>query len=242
LARQIVLEGKTVEISIALILAAVIGIVHFLGEELEGLMSGYREEVVSFSSGASITYIFVQLMPEFHRIAAEASETIFIFPLLGFSSIHVVEKYLAKSSIEGEQMKRDYAEIHSAFIFLYSGAIGYLIASLIAENAVSGLLFFLPIIMHVAVSSFSVTELHEKFSRKTSVKYTVSLAPILGVLSHRTGLLTKGQFNPVFGTVIGMFFYIVIRDSIPDGDKGKPVEYATGMLIYLVVILSANTL
>ena len=216
--------------------------VHFLGEELEGLISGYRDEVVSFSSGASITYIFVQLMPEFHRIMTEVSELIFIFPLLGFSSIHLVEKYVAKSNIEGEQMRRDYAEIHSAFIFLYSGAIGYLIASLIAENAVSGLLFFLPIIMHVAVSSFSVTELHEKFARRNSVKYVVSLAPILGVLIHRTGLLTRGQFNLVFGTVIGMFFYIVIRDSIPEGNKGKPAEYTAGMLIYLIVILIANTI
>jgi len=231
-----------VEIPIALILAAVIGIVHFLGEEVEGLISGYREEVVSFSSGASITYIFVQLMPEFHRIAAEASELIFIFPLLGFSSIHLVEKYVAKSDIQGEKMRRDYAEIHSVFILLYSGALGYLIASLIAENAVSGLLFFLPIIMHVAVSSFSVTELHEKFARKTSVKYAVSLAPILGVLTHRTGLLARGQFNPIFGTVIGMFFYIVIRDSIPEGEKGRPLEYLLGSVTYLAVILAANTL
>ena len=74
--------------------------------------------------------------------------------------------------------------------------------------------------MHVAVSSFSVTELHEKFARKTGVKYAVSLAPILGILTHRTGLLTRGQFKPIFGTVIDMFFYIVIRDSIPDGDRG----------------------
>jgi hypothetical protein len=185
---------------------------HFLGEELEGLISGYREQIISFSSGASITYIFVQLMPEFHRIALESTELIFVFPLLGFSSIHLLEKYIAKSGLKQEKMRKDYGEIHSAFLFLYHGAIGYLIASLLAESAVTGLLFFLPIILHVAVSSFSVTELHESFFRRRTVKYGITLAPLLGVLIHSMKVISDQHFNAVFGTVIGMFFYIVIRD------------------------------
>jgi hypothetical protein len=216
--------------------------VHFLGEELEGFISGYREQIVSFSSGASITYIFVQLMPEFHRIAAESTELIFVFPLLGFSSVHLLEKYVAKSGLDDEEMRKEYGEIHSAFLFMYHGAIGYLIASLLAESAVSGLLFFLPIILHVAVSSFSVTELHESFVRRKTVKYAITVAPLLGVLIHNLGTVAEHHFNPVFGTVIGMFFYIVIRDSIPRDERGQPREYIAGMIIYLAVILAATTL
>jgi hypothetical protein len=216
--------------------------VHFLGEELEGFISGYREQIVSFSSGASITYIFVQLMPEFHRIAAESTELIFVFPLLGFSSVHLLEKYVAKSGLDDEEMRKEYGEIHSAFLFMYHGAIGYLIASLLAESAVSGLLFFLPIILHVAVSSFSVTELHESFVRRKTVKYAITVAPLLGVLIHNLGTVAEHHFNPVFGTVIGMFFYIVIRDSIPRDERGQPKEYIAGMIIYLAVILAATTL
>jgi hypothetical protein len=216
--------------------------VHFLGEELEGFISGYREEIVSFSSGVSISYIFVQLMPEFHRIALESTELIIVFPLLGFSSIHLLEKYIAKSGLEHEEMRKDYGEIHSAFLFLYHGAIGYLIASLLAESAVTGLLFFLPIILHVAVSSFSVTELHESFVRRRTVKYGITLAPLLGVLIHSMNVIADQHFNPVFGTVIGMFFYIVVRDSIPRDDRGRPKEYIAGMIVYLAVILAANTL
>lgn len=216
--------------------------VHFLGEELEGVISGYREEIVSFSSGASITYIFVQLMPEFHRIASESSELIFAFPLIGFSSIHLLEKYIAKSGLDQEKMREEYGEIHSAFLFLYHGAIGYLIASLLAESAVTGLLFFLPIIMHVAVSSFSVTELHETFVKRKAVKTAITVAPLIGVLLHNLGTVADQHFNPLFGTVIGMFFYVVIRDSIPREDRGKPKEYIAGMIIYLAVILAANTI
>lgn len=218
------------------------GAVHFLGEELEERISGYREQIVSFTAGISIAYIFVQLLPEFHRIASEAGDAIFVFPLLGFSSIHLLEKYLAKSDISGKRMRRDYAEIHSGFLFLYHGAIGYLAASLIAESAVSGLLFFLPVFLHMAVSSFSVTELHEGFVRKGLVKIAVSIAPLLGVLTYTTGLITDQHFNPVFGTVIGMFFYIVIRDSIPEEDRGRPAEYLVGTIIYLAIIFTARAI
>ncbi|MFB6214132.1 MAG: hypothetical protein ABEJ07_06245 [Candidatus Nanohaloarchaea archaeon] len=226
----------------AFLLAFLMALVHFLGEELESYISGYREQIVSFSAGASITYIFVQLLPEFHRVATESSELIFVFPLLGFSSIHLLEKYLAKSDIEGEKMRRDYGEIHSGFLFLYHGAIGYLIASLLAESAVSGLLFFLPIILHVAVSSFSVTELHEDFVRRETVKVLISVAPVLGALIHRIGAVASHHFNPIFGTVIGMFFFIVVRDSIPREERGKPTEYLIGMVIYLAVIIMAKTI
>jgi len=225
---------------LALILGLLMSIVHFLGEELEEYIGDYRDQVLSFSSGASITYIFVQLMPEFHRIASESTQAIFMFPLLGFSSIHLMEKYVAKMDIEEKKMREDYREIHSAFLFFYHGAIGYLIASLIAQDAFSGLLFFLPILMHVAVSSFSINELHESLSRKKSVKIAISFAPLLGVIIYSLGTLSRQQFNPVFGTVIGMFFYVVIRDSIPEKDRGQPKEYIAGVIIYLVAILVAQ--
>lgn len=213
-----------------------------MGEELEGFIVNYREKIVSFSSGVSITYIFMQLIPEFHNIALESTQLIFVFPLAGFSSVHLLEKYIDKSGIPKEKMRKDYVEIHSIFLFLYYGSIGYLIASLLAENAASGLLFFLPIILHAAVSSFSVTEIHESFKGRNYAKYSISLAPILGVLIHNFGNIADQYFNFVFGTVIGMFFYIVVRDSIPRDEKGKPKEYMIGVMIYLAIILITNIL
>lgn len=189
-----------------------------------------------------MTYIFVQLLPEFHRIALESTELIFAFPLLGFSSIHLLEKYLAKSGIGEREMRKDYGEIHSVFLFFYHGALGYLIASLLAENTVSGLLFFLPVVLHIAVSSFSMTELHESFFQKKIVKVGISIAPVIGVLLHNLGNISSHHFNPVFGIVVGMFFYVVIRDSMPEDDEAQPIEYILGVLAYLAVILAGSLL
>lgn len=213
-----------------------------LGEELEEYISGYRVRILSLSTGVSITYIFVQLLPEFQRIAIETSEMIFVFPLIGFSAIHLTEKYLAKSDLSSKQVKEDYAELHSGFLFFYHSAIGYLIASLLASSTISGLLFFLPIVLHTAVSSLSTSEIHEEFVSSNWIKTILALAPITGVLLHVYGLLSEGLFNPIFGTAIGMFFYVAVRDSIPSGEKGRPLEYVIGAGAYLAVILVANTL
>jgi len=138
-------------------------------------------------------------------------------------------------------MRKDYAEIHLGFLILYHSTLGYLIAFILSENTVSGLLFFVPILLHVAVSSLSISELHEKFTSKTSVKALSSLAPMAGVLVYMFELISQSLFVPIFGTAIGMFFYVGVRDSIPNGDKGRPLEYLLGILLYLGVVLLANT-
>lgn len=222
--------------------ASLLAVMHFMGEAVEAHISGYKESIVSFGSGVSITYIFLQLLPEFHRIASNTSQIIFAFPLIGFSSMHLLEKYIAKSGAEKEFIQKEYGEVHSAFLFLYHGAMGYLVASLLAKNTVSGVLFLLPITLHVAVNSLSISELHHEMMQKLPVKISISLAPVLGMLLHYSGIIGNQLFNPVFGTVTGIFFYVVIRDSIPSGEKGQPLEYLAGTLIYLAVILAANTI
>jgi hypothetical protein len=228
------------ELAPPLVAAVSIALTHFLAEELEELALEMKEEVVSFSSGISISYVFTELLPEFNTVSS--ADSIMLFPLLGFSTIHIVEKYVSKRSMTGEEAAEEYNEIHSAFLFVYYGAIGFLISMLFAENLVSGSLFILPILLHSAVSSLSFSELHEKASERLGVKLAVSAAPLIGVALHNLHIISSSVFRPVFGVVTGMFLYIAIRDSIPGGEDGKPVEFIVGSLIYLGVIVASRAL
>jgi len=227
-------------LGISLVLS--LALVHFLAEELEDFTQGYQEQIISFASGVSITYIFVELIPEFASMVDGATKMAFVPALLGFSSIHLAEKYFSRKGYSQEVVRERYGEVHSAFLFLYHTAIGFLIASLVTESAVSGLLFFLPMILHVAVSSFSMSELHEDIARKPVVKLTISAAPLLGYILHNYRVLSPGLFPQLFGLVIGMFIYVVVRDSIPRGEEGKPVEYVLGLASYLAVIVLASVI
>ena len=231
-----------IELGLPLVMAAILALVHFLGEELEEYAGAHKVKIVSLATGVSVTYIFAQLLPEYQRIVAETGEMAFLAPLIGFSSIHLSEKIIAKKGLSQKKLRKEYSEIHSAFLLIYHGAIGFLVASLISESTSTGLLFFLPILFHSAVSSFSFTELHENISQRLGVKLTVSLAPIAGVIFHSTGLVSEYLFIPIFGLVTGMFIYVVIRDSIPDGDEGRPLEFVIGASIYLLVIIFVQTM
>lgn len=230
------------EIGIAFLFAFVLAMVHFMAEELEEMIGGYREPLISFGSGVSITYIFVQLVPEFHRIALESSELIFVAPLIGFSSIHLAEKYVSKSSFSQREASKRFGEIHSAFLFTYHFLIGFLIASLLSQNAVSGILFFIPIVLHVAISSLSMSELHEEVLQFMPTKVIISTAPLIGVAFQKAGVISSSVFNSLFGLVIGMFMYVVIRDSIPEGENGRPEEFVAGFVLYLAVILIVQSI
>lgn len=70
--------------------------------------------------------------------------------------------------------------------------------------------------------------------------YAIALAPVIGVTLHNLNAVVRNQFTPVFGLVIGMFFYITIRDLIPSGAEGKPLEYFLGTFTYLSIIIAAN--
>lgn len=209
---------------------------------MDEYISGYREQIISFGAGVSITYIFVLMLPEFHKIVSESSELIFAFPLVGFSSIHIIEKYIAKSDFSSNKVRREYTEIHSLVLFAYHGAIGYLIASLSSQSLASGILFILPLMIHIGVSSFSLSELHQSLSKRIESKIMISSAPVLGVSLFHSGIISEHFFNPIFGTLIGILFYVAIRDSIPDGREGRPNEYLLGTIIYLAIIIAVRTL
>lgn len=214
-----------------------LSVFHLLGEEFEELISGYKQSIVSFGAGTSIAYIFLQLLPEFHRNVSTLNNLFFIFPLIGFSLIHLMEKCAATSELSREKIKRDYGEIHSGFILIYNGALGYLIASLADKSVYSATLFFLPILLHVLVSSISVSELHEEVFQNIFVKMSISFAPIIGLAVYKIGVLDFQHFVGILGVVAGMFTYIVIRDSIPKDGDGRPIEYVAGALVYTAVII-----
>lgn len=221
---------------------AILAALHFLGEELDEVTAPHKERITSFTTGVMVAYVFLQLLPEHHRIVTQIGDTGFIFALAGFSSIHIAEKYISLSDYSGQQMRKKYKELHSVFLFLYHGAIGTLIAALLSQDVLTGTLFFIPIALHTAISSFSLTELHEDALDNPVVKTGISLAPLMGAAAYLYNIIVSTGFQVLLGVVTGMFIYVVLRDAIPDKGAGKPWAYLAGTLFYGAVILATWTI
>ena len=82
-------------IIIAIILAVILGVVQYFKEKTFKACGSYYKHVISFSAGIAITYLFLDLFPSFSEKVLKLNQLLFIFLLIGFVVIHLVEKYIS---------------------------------------------------------------------------------------------------------------------------------------------------
>ncbi len=221
---------------LAWVYGAAIAIVHFIGEELDDVPLMHRPQVAPFATGVTVAYVFLALLPEHHGGVAHLGEFGYLFGLAGFSGIHLTKKHFQRSDRHYDELLHDYKEMHSVFLFLYYTAIGILLHTLVARSTVAGTLLFVPVLLHTAISSLSLTELHEDVLDVLWVKAAISLAVLGGVAIGALDLLSMKAFHAVLGLVTGMFLYVVIHDAMPRGRDTAPMSYLAGTVLYAAVI------
>jgi hypothetical protein len=219
------------------VFALLIGIVHHLGERIDHMGYRHKPKITSFSAGAAVAYLFLQLFPELEEGVSYLGNYTFLYALFGFASIHMAEKWIYQHERTFEDLKKDFKELHSIFLFSYYFAIGVVIQYLLGQSIVRGTLFFIPVFLHTAISSLALHELHEDVLEKFPVKIAISAASLLGVLVSFYFHLEPSTFFMVLGTVTGMFFYVVTRDAIPSADNGTVQSFFIGLVFYAFIII-----
>ena len=81
---------------IPIIYGILLSLGHYFSEELTERIKNFRYNVISFAAGISITYVFLVLLPELYRGVQDLDKLIFIFVLMGFASLHLVDKHIYK--------------------------------------------------------------------------------------------------------------------------------------------------
>lgn len=215
------------------VFAGLLALIHHFGEHLNDTAFAHQNKIISFSVGVTVTYVFLQLLPEHHRGLEYVGEYGSLSILIGFSTIYLTEKWAYQHDKSFEALKQDFKEIHSAFLFLYYFVIGVLIYELIHQfNVVEGTLFFIPIMFHTAISSFSLIEVDEEILNNPIVRIGITIAVLLGTGAAALFQISLPVFYVLLGTVTGMFLYVVIHDAMPQRDAGRPLYFLLGLLFY----------
>ncbi len=221
-----------VAVGLSIILAAV----HFFGEEINEKYPA-KGPITSFSAGITVSYIFLQLLPELTTSTQRFGNYTFLFALAGFATVHIAEKYIYHHDRDINELKHDFKLLHTVFLFLYHLGIGIILYFLLQTDLVHGILFFVPVLFHTAISSLSLKELHEDILDSTPVRLLVSIsAPVGSFLAHLLSP-TVTQFHIVIGLIAGMFLYIATSDSLTPESKGEPWSFLAGVLLYTAIIL-----
>lgn len=221
------------ELAFALLLAAIIGITHFFGEEMDDCISTDNLLLVSFSAGFTISYFFMVLIPEIIEKSLAMSN---ISVLAGFALFYVLEDIIYDRESHLGDIKYDFKELHTLFITIYHVAIGMTIYFLVFRSFDQALLFFLPVLFHTAFNSLAIKEMHEEMLRNIWIKLLASFSTLIGVfLSYFFNIYEPLSFT-LLGFVGGVFIYIVIHDAL-DPRRERPVGFLTGVIVLLVLLM-----
>lgn len=222
--------------SLALAFGLLMAFAHYFSETVARLCHNYRPQIISLSGGIATTYLFLELIPRFSENSLELSKYLFLTILIGFSLLHVVEKYFHQHFTK-KRFKKELAIEESSVIFFFHFMLGISAVMLTKIGAVDGILFFIPMLIYTVVSTLPLKQTGSK-----TIRTVIAFSTLIGVgfasIVYKTPdpLLT----NIFLGFMIGALAYTVIRHSIPTGKKGKPLFFAIGVLVYIPVVIALS--
>lgn len=221
--------------SLAILFALLLSIAHYLSEEF--YIKKNKQKIISFGAGVLLAYVILDLFPRLYIKSGLLNNFLFLFVLLGFSLLHLTEKYIYQHSAKEKRLK-ELREAHSISFFIYYLIIGIILFNSVTNNIFQGLLLFIPLLFHTTFGAASFHQIHHSISEKKSAKIILSLSPLMGVL-----LASYVKFSPLINQALlslisGVFLYIVTREVIPKENKGDPLDFILGMSVYTILIIS----
>ena len=125
-----------------------------------------------------------------------------------------------------------------AFI-IHGLVIGMLTALIFETYQEIAYIVLIPFLIRAFTLSFSAEQILEEIEYKKSkiIRIFSFLTPTLGAAIGIFLLINKILLYIVFALTIGVILYIVVRDMIPLGKKGKPVYFILGVSLAITIFL-----
>src|SRR3990167_2011951 len=99
------------------IYSLIIGLVHFFNEKIQIRQEYFRVRILSFIAGISVTYVFLNLLPEVYKGFEFFDKVIFVSLLAGFTLSHIAEKYIYQHSAP-QTLRESLGGFHSLAFFI----------------------------------------------------------------------------------------------------------------------------
>ena len=218
---------------VSIILAGILSLSDYVTEHIFSKKLRTNQKLVSFSAGVAIAYIVLHLLPEISSNALIDGRKLFLFALLGFVSLNLIEQFIYKEMGKLRNLSSYHRGVHVAYFFIYNFLIGAVLVVFAAKGLKQTLLFFVPFLLYIIAEM-----LPQEFAFKSSIsKIFYSMAPVFGAIA---GIYSIDFLASIFGELIsfitGTLLYIVIRESLPSDRAEKPVYFIIGVLLYTAII------
>ncbi|MHA1255792.1 MAG: hypothetical protein ACTSPS_09365 [Promethearchaeota archaeon] len=219
-------------IFLVLIIASIMGLTDYFGHKISGLARKNRDNILSLSSGLLIALLFLIVLPSLPL--TDSSEIIFFLILMGFLCMHFIEKSIYKRVTNKKKLLEDLKMAHIVGFGLDNFLIGFIIATVAKTDIIIALELAIPFFLQMLTSSISLDSIDVQLNDRFS-KILLSILPIfgaiVGILLELDNLLTQS----VLALMLGILFYMIIRDVIPSGKRGRPILFFIGNAISIIL-------
>lgn len=137
--------------------------------------------------------------------------------------------------------------------YIYHFLVGVILVGLLLVDLVSGILFFIYAFFRTIVSKrseshiiFTDLEIYERIGYEGNpvLKYVLGASTLTGIV---VGFSLKAIFGVnlellfiFYSIVSGMILYIIVREVIPEKEKGDPVKFIIGLIGFTLIIFIIN--
>ncbi len=159
-----------------------------------------------------------------------------------------------KSEIEQKKKKiqmkieRDLSEIHFFTDYFYHFIVGIILVALLIIELLSGIFFFIFAFFRVIVSSssefskevYSDLDIKVKYEESPAIRFILASSAITGVIIGTIfELLLPVDIELIYilySFISGVILYTIVREVIPEKEKGKPLYFLIGVVGFTLFI------
>lgn len=239
-------------------------VVHLFGPRLRFLSDRPRSRWLSAAGGASVAYVFVQLMPEVAEAQAKLTESArgsvlealdrhaYLLALLGLALFYGLERFTLRSRARGTTSPSDERRptrvkntdepttpgafaISIGSFAVYNVLLGYILART-ERTPLALVMYALAIGFHFLVNDFGLRE-HHKERYDHIGRFVLGVAIVGGVLLGVLAEVPEGWVRATLAFLAGGIVLNVLKEELPAERQSRFWAFAAGAGGYAVVLL-----
>jgi len=163
-----------------------------------------------------------------------------------------INRYKAKIQTH---VNEDLSKLRFFTNFSYHLLVGIIVVGLLAFDIISGILFFLfawfraiitnrseKHIIFTDLEIYEINDIEENITRKYILAFSNFIGVLIGLTLDLVAFEYTEMFYILFSFTSGVILYTVVREVIPEKEKGKPSYFLIGFVGFTLVIFVINIL
>ncbi|EDX87582.1 hypothetical protein S7335_5292 [Synechococcus sp. PCC 7335] len=232
--------------------ALLLALIHIIASRFKFLKRLPRSRWLSLSSGVSVAYVFVHVLPDLSEAQSDFQENsamlsavehhVYIVALLGMIAFYGLEKaakvsrYQSVKEGQGDETQPGVFWLHMVSFGLYNALIGYLLMHREEPGLRDLWLYVIAMALHFLVNDYSLWEDHKRAYSRVG-KWILAAAVICGWVIGTQTKIDEAITAILFAFLAGGIILNILKEELPQERESRFWMFALGAAGYSSLLL-----